>query len=177
MGYGGVWDAVDKRIKIKIRTCLTWDWFWLLYHLAPVIFLQLLTCDSLVLSWGARKEPTTTVLQLAALADTQGHKACQWRTAAGQPVASGYALDIPRDGEDQPVERNTERNRGVIRLRNHARDCKGRFLISNTNTVFDLLKPANARGSMVKGDVYRLIMKLCGWGFSCASPRCHSYAG
>lgn len=85
-GTGGNWDALDKRIKIKIRTCLTWDWFWLLYHLVRLRFLQLLTCDGFILSWGARKEPTTTVLQLAALADTQGHKACQWRTAAGQPV-------------------------------------------------------------------------------------------
>lgn len=41
-----------------------------------------------VLGAGCRKEPTTTVLQLAALVGTQGHKACQWRTAAGQPVST-----------------------------------------------------------------------------------------
>lgn len=34
-----------------------------------------------------RKEPTTTVLQLAALAVARGHKACQWRTAVGRPVS------------------------------------------------------------------------------------------
>lgn len=36
---------------------------------------------------GCRKEPTTTVLQLAALAVARGHKACQWRTAVGRPVS------------------------------------------------------------------------------------------
>lgn len=35
-----------------------------------------------------RKEPTTTVLQLAALVGTWGHKACQWRTAVGQPEST-----------------------------------------------------------------------------------------
>lgn len=35
-----------------------------------------------------RKEPTTTVLQLAALVGTWGHKACQWRTAVGQPMST-----------------------------------------------------------------------------------------
>lgn len=37
-----------------------------------------------------RKEPTTTVLQLAALAVARGHKACQWRTAVGRPASVHY---------------------------------------------------------------------------------------
>ena len=82
-------------------TCRTSDRVFKGWGTVPLIFISSSAAelDSVIVrsflgSLQCRKEPTTTVLQLAALVGTWGHKACQWRTAVGQPKSTLSSIYI-----------------------------------------------------------------------------------